>query len=58
VQRRLRPIDVDELIKLYTAGSEVTELLERFGVHRATVFEILNRKRESIGTHAVSPPIG
>ena len=41
---KLKPIQTDEIIKLYKKGKAAAELAELFSVHKATVYRLLNRK--------------
>jgi Mn-dependent DtxR family transcriptional regulator len=43
VQHRLSADEVDDLVRQYQADAKVGELADRFGIHRDTVSEILNR---------------
>ena len=44
VQRRLTETDLDDLVAVYQAGSTIDEIAERFGLHRTTVMELLERR--------------
>jgi DNA-directed RNA polymerase specialized sigma24 family protein len=44
VQRRLRPDEIDDLVRQYQAGVNVQELAVSFGIHRDTVSETLTRQ--------------
>ena len=45
VQHRLRPEEIDELVRQYQAGAKVADLATDFHIHRDTVSVILNRSR-------------
>jgi len=49
-QRRLEQAEQEELVARYQAGDLMTELAERYGIHRRTVSAIL--KRHGVPTHA------
>ena len=49
-QRRLEPDEQEDLVRRYQAGDLMTELAERFGIHRRTVSAIL--KRHGVPTRA------
>jgi AraC-like DNA-binding protein len=42
-QRRLSPIDIDDLISAYQAGATISQLAVEFGIHRTTVAGHLDR---------------
>ena len=42
-QRRLSPIDIDDLISTYQAGATISQLAVKFDVHRTTVAGHLDR---------------
>jgi hypothetical protein len=42
-QRRLSPIDIDDLISAYQAGATISQLAAEFGIHRTTVAGHLDR---------------
>jgi DNA-directed RNA polymerase specialized sigma24 family protein len=42
-QRRLPPAQVAELTTAYESGAAINDLAKRFGIHRSTVLEHLNR---------------
>jgi hypothetical protein len=44
VQHRLRPEEIDELVRQYQAGAKVADLATDFHIHRDTVSVILNRR--------------
>lgn len=44
LQRRLKPIEVDELVVMYEAGSSIPVVAETFSVNRATVLLHLERR--------------
>lgn len=43
-QRRLRVGEVDDLVAGYEAGTQIDDLADKFGIHRATVHAHLNRR--------------
>jgi hypothetical protein len=43
IQRRLRPVEIEEVLVAYQSGTTVYELAERFRVHRVTVSHLLER---------------
>lgn len=51
VQRRLKPIEVDELVVMYEAGSSVVVVAEAFGINRETV--LLHLERRGVRRRAV-----
>jgi hypothetical protein len=44
-QKRLRGVEVDEMVAAYRTGDSVDELAERFDVHRTTAMAHLRRRR-------------
>ena len=55
VQRRLRGIELDQLVSGYQSGATVYELAEQFGVHRTTVSASLKRKGVVLKDQPLSP---
>ncbi|MFM7536970.1 MAG: hypothetical protein ACKO91_14415 [Acidimicrobiales bacterium] len=44
LQRRLKPLEIDELVVMYEAGSSVPTVAESFGINRETVMLHLERR--------------
>jgi len=43
---KLKPIQIQEIVQLYSAGKSAQELAQLFNIHKATVYRIINNSKQ------------
>lgn len=43
---KLKPIQIQEIVQLYTTGKSAVELSQLFNVHKATIYRVINNSKE------------